>query len=128
MLSMIVGIGIDVVDLERFNTTLERYTERFFNRIYTRLEQEYCRRFSSPLEHFAARFAAKEAFLKAIGTGRSRHVTWKDIEVYNERSGKPNLRVSGAAETVLTRLGGKRLHVSLSHSRLVAVAAVVIEN
>ncbi len=125
---MIVGIGIDVVDLDRFQGTLDRYGERFFNRMYTHVEQEYCRQFSSPMEHYAARFAAKEAFLKAIGTGKSRNVRWKDIEIYNERSGKPNIRVFGNAEEIVARLGGKNIYVSLSHSRLVATAAVVIED
>ena len=124
---MIIGIGTDVVDLERFGNTMEQYGERFMKRMYTNVEREYCMRFPSPREHFAARFAAKEALLKAIGTGKTRQVKWTDIEIYNEPAGQPMMRLCGCAEDIFRSLGGRALHVSLTHSRLVAAAVVVIE-
>ncbi|MCX7767251.1 MAG: holo-ACP synthase [Candidatus Sumerlaeia bacterium] len=125
---MIVGIGIDAVDLSRFKTSMTKYGERMLTRLFTPVEQEYCQRFVSPVEHFAVRFAAKEAFLKAIGTGKSRQIRWQDIEIVNEDSGKPNLVVYGEAARICNELGGRTLYVSLSHSQQVAVAVVVIEN
>ena len=125
---MIIGIGIDAVELERFRESLERYGERIKNRLFTKHEQEYCDRFSSPLEHYAVRFAAKEAFMKAIGTGKTNQVYWCDVEIVNEPSGKPILAIKGAAAGITAGLGASRLHVSLSHSRTIAAAVVVIEN
>ncbi len=124
---MIVGIGIDAVDLDRFERSLDRYGKRILERLYTPYEQEYCEVFSSPLEHYAVRFAAKEAFLKAIGTGKAAHIRWRDIEILNEDSGKPYMRIHDSAEEKCSSLGGKHLHVSLSHSRMVAIAVVVLE-
>ncbi len=125
---MIVGIGIDAVDVCRFKNSMEKYGERMLARLFTPVEQEYCRRFVSPVEHFAVRFAAKEAFLKAIGTGKSHHIRWHDIEIVNENSGKPNLVIYGEAAKICNELGGRTLCVSLSHSQQVAVAVVIIEN
>ena len=124
---MIIGIGIDAVDLDRFRHTLERYGTRIRKRLFTNNEQTYCEAFSSPDEHYAARFAAKEAFLKAIGTGKTNKIGWRDIEILNESSGKPTLHLHDKASEFCAALGGERLHVSLSHSRQVAVAVVVIE-
>lgn len=125
---MIIGIGIDAVELERFKESLERYGERIRNRLFTKLEQEYCGHFSSPLEHYAVRFAAKEAFMKAIGTGKTNQVSWCDIEILNEPSGKPILNITGAAAGIATGLGAGKYYVSLSHSRTIAAAVVVIED
>jgi holo-[acyl-carrier protein] synthase len=124
---MIIGTGIDIVDLDRFRGSMEKYGDRLLRRMFTEVEREYCSRFSSPLEHFAARFAAKEAFLKAIGTGKSQQAAWKDIEIYNIPSGQPMLRVTGRAAEICYALGGDNLHISLTHSHLVAAAMVVIE-
>ncbi|MCD6386486.1 holo-ACP synthase [Candidatus Sumerlaeota bacterium] len=125
---MIIGIGIDVVDLERFEKTLARYGRRIINRLYTPQEQAYCTRLVSSVQEYAVRFAAKEAFLKAIGTGKSHQIRWRDIEIYNERSGKPGIRISGKAAEICSRLGGTNIFVSLSHSHKVAIAVVVIES
>lgn len=125
---MIIGIGIDVINLERFHRSVARYGERIINRLFTEVEQEYCRRFISPREHFAVRFAAKEAFFKALGTGKKQNFRWRDIEIINEPPGRPKLLATGEAAKICAALGGKRLQVSLSHSHPIAAAVVIIED
>lgn len=124
---MIIGIGVDVVELERFEKSLTRYGTRIINKLYTPAEQKHCAKLPIPAQEYAVRFAAKEAFLKAIGTGKSQRIRWRDIEIFNERSGKPGIRLSGKASEIYSQLGGKNIFVSLSHSQKVAVAVVVVE-
>ena len=121
---MIIGLGIDVVDLERFAQSLERYGERLQKRMYTDVEQEYCERFSSSLEHYAARFAAKEAVAKALGTGIG-PINWKEIEILRGTAGKPELYLNGQAEVIAGQLGLNKWSISLSHSQTYAVAMAV---
>jgi holo-[acyl-carrier protein] synthase len=121
----IVGIGLDVTELRRIDAALRRHGDRFRRRVFTEGEIEYCtrRRFSAP--HFAARFAAKEAAMKALGTGLSRGVRWKDVEVVR-RGGPPQLQLHGGAARHAARLGVTRLLLTLTHSEDLAVAQVML--
>ncbi|MEW5772645.1 MAG: holo-[acyl-carrier-protein] synthase [Thermodesulfobacteriota bacterium] len=122
---MVVGLGIDVVELDRIALCLERYGERFLRRVLTDLERSALPR--HPTAYVAARFAAKEAAAKALGTGFRRGVNFHTIEVRILPSGKPDLHLSGGALDVLAELGGNACQVSLTHGRDVAAAVVVIE-
>jgi holo-[acyl-carrier protein] synthase len=125
---MIVGTGIDVVENARIRDSLQRFGDRFMSRIYTEAEMEYCNKCANPEIHFAARFAAKEAAFKALGTGWSGGVKWKDIEVERLSSGKPELHLYGEALVVATGLGATRFHVSLTHDQLMSCAVVILES
>src|ERR1017187_9416480 len=102
---MIVGTGIDLVEIDRIHRSIERYGPRFLNRVFTPAEQAYCLRKRKSAESFAARFAAKEAGAKALGTGISFGVSWLEIEVVREPSGRPTLQFHGRAAEFATRLG-----------------------
>lgn len=126
---MIVGMGTDLVEIGRIRRSIELYGDRFVNRIYTPLEQAYCaKRGVSAAESFAARFAAKEAAMKALATGWQQGVNWKDFEVTNEVSGRPVLRLHGQAQAYADRLRVKRIWISLSHAIDHAIAVVVLED
>lgn len=124
---MIVGIGIDVVEIARVRRLLERWGERFLGRVFTEGERAYawCRR--DPAEHLAARFAAKEATLKALGTGLSMGVRWREMEVRRVGGGAPTLALSGRTAALGAARGIRRLHVSLTHDGGLALAQVVAE-
>jgi len=124
---MIVGIGIDIVELDRVQKALERHSGRFASKLFTDVEREYSDRFKIPVQHYAVRFAAKEAFVKALGTGFSGGIGWKEIGVVNEPSGQPRIEVTGRAWEKLEQLGATEIHVSLSHSRDHASAVVILE-
>ena len=124
---MIVGIGIDVIQNDRIEKSLERFPERFTRRIYTPGEIDYSSSCAHPVIHFAARFAAKEAAFKALGTGWARGVHWRDVEVERLASGQPRLVLHGGALERATELGANRFHVSLTHDRLVSAAVVILE-
>ena len=121
------GIGIDVVKVERIVDSLERFGERFERRIYTEGELAYCRGHKDPIPHLAARFAAKEALSKAIGTGLSSGVGWKQVEVIQPGGRKPALQLSGRALEIFTEQGCTASHLSLTHDGGLAIACVVIE-
>lgn len=125
---MIVGTGVDIVEVPRVKAAMERFGERFVNRIFTADEIRYCRSKNNAVERFAARFAAKEAALKAIGTGWRRGVTWHDVEVRREPSGKPTLAFSGKGADFAASLGVKRASLSLSHTTEHAIAQVILED
>lgn len=125
---MVVGIGIDVIQNERIAQSLERFPERFVARIYTDREAEYCRECAHPSIHFAARFAAKEAAFKALGTGWARGIRWTDVEVQRLASGQPELHLYGAARQRAASLGAERFYVSLTHDQSVSAAVVVLES
>jgi holo-[acyl-carrier protein] synthase len=125
---MIVGSGIDLVEIERIQQSMERYGPRFLNRVYTSAEQAYCLRKRKAAESLAARFAAKEAGAKALGTGISRGVNWLEIEVTREPGGRPTLRFSGRAAEIAAHLGVKHAALSLTHSMELAMASVVLED
>ena len=124
---MIVGIGVDVVDIARVRKALARTGERFVRRVYTEAEAEYCRRHRDPNPHFAVRFAAKEALFKALGTGWAEGVQWRDVEVVRTRGGPPKLVLRGEAERHSLALGTRAVHCTLSHSEQTAVAVVILE-
>lgn len=125
---MILGMGTDLMEIARIRRSIQSYGDRFLNRIYTTSEQAYCAAKGNVAESFAARFAAKEAAMKAIGTGMQGGVTWKDFEVTNEPSGRPTLRLRGAALRYADSMGVKRISISLTHSRELAFAVVILEN
>ena len=125
---MIVGTGIDLVEIVRIHRSIERYGPRFLNRVYTSGEQAYCLRKRKSAESFAARFAAKEAGAKALGTGISFGVSWLELEVVRELSGRPTLRFHGRAAQIAARLGIARAALSLTHTATLAQASVVLED
>ena len=124
---MIVGMGVDIAETARIQEVVERHGERFLARVFTPIEIEYCQRHRNRYERFAARFAAKEAAMKALGTGWRRGISWQDFEITNLPSGKPCLQLSGRALEVYRGLGGSRILVSLTHTGTYALAQVVIE-
>jgi holo-[acyl-carrier protein] synthase len=121
----IIGLGFDATDIPRIAATLERYGARFQRRIFTGDEIAYCVRRRVPAIHFAGRFAAKEAAMKALGTGRSRGVLWRDIEVVRH-GGPPQLRFHGGAGRRLEAIGGRSSLLTITHSRDLAMAQVLI--
>ena len=125
---MVLGLGTDLIETNRVQESISRHGERFLERIFTDGEIEYCLRKKNSAESFAARFAAKEAGAKALGTGISRGVSWKEFEVRREASGKPTLHVSGRARELAEAMGVKRMQLSLTHSREFAMAVVVAED
>ena len=124
---MIVGSGIDLVEIERIRHSVERYGARFLNRVFTHAEQAYCLRKRNAAESFAARFAAKEAAAKALGTGISRGVTWLEIEVVRAPSGRPSLMFHGRAAQIAGAFGMEHSALSLTHTGTLAMASVVLE-
>jgi holo-[acyl-carrier protein] synthase len=124
---MLIGTGVDLIEIERIAHSIERFGERFLRRVYTEDEIAYCRRKRSSAESFAARFAAKEAGAKALGTGISRGVAWTEFEVQREPSGRPLLALSGRAEVLAKELGVKSISLSLTHTREMAMAMVLME-
>jgi holo-[acyl-carrier protein] synthase len=125
---MIVGMGTDLAEIGRVERSIERFGERFLERVYTAGEIAYCRSKKSSGESFAARFAAKEAGAKALGTGISRGVSWREFEVRRAPSGKPTLVLSGRAAELAAALGVARISLSLTHTRELAMAVVVMED
>jgi holo-[acyl-carrier protein] synthase len=125
---MIIGTGIDLTEIERIQQSIDRYGERFLNRIYTPAEQAYCLRKRNAAESFAARFAAKEAAAKALGTGISFGVTWLEIEVVREHGGRPNVQFHGRAAAIAQRLGVAHAALSITHTSSLAMASVVLED
>lgn len=124
---MIKGIGIDSIELGRIARIYREYGIRFLNRIYTDEERAYALRFRDPVPRLAARFAAKEACMKAIGTGWNDGVRWQDIAVVNSGSGKPELRLSGRARYHMERVGARSAQVSITHDRERAMVIVILE-
>ena len=125
---MITGIGVDIVQNSRIAESIQRFGDRFLNRIYTEGEVAYCRKCAHPDLHFAARFSAKEAAFKALGTGWAAGVTWKDVEIERLASGQPELHLHGEALARASALGAKRYSVSLTHDQLVSCAVVILES
>ena len=125
---MIVGIGVDIVEIEKLRLAMVRRGDRLRNRAFTPLEIEYCEERANQYQHYAARFAAKEAAFKAIGTGWREGVGWHDAEVRNALSGKPSLFLSGRALELAHHRGALHFWLSLSHTDRYAVAQVVLES
>lgn len=125
---MILGIGTDLAEVDRIRESIARFGDRFLNRIYTAGERAYAASKANPVERLAARFAAKEAGMKAIGTGWSQGVTWQDFAVVNEESGRPTLALHGAAKRKADAMGVKRISLSLTHTSAMALAVVILES
>lgn len=121
----ILGHGIDIVEIDRIREMLERHENRFLARVYTEGEQAHSAGRKSRDEHLAGRFAAKEAVYKALGTGQTAGISWTDIEVVSEPSGRPTLRLHNKAQEISMRLGITDWHLSISHSHKAAVASVI---
>ena len=124
---MIYGIGVDLVEIERMAQAITRTGQRLIERLYTAAEQAYCCQQYPPYACYAARFAAKEAFLKALGTGLRQHMRWRDIEVYRDGLGKPSLRLYGYLQERCITEGIQHIHLSLAHSATYAIAQVILE-
>ena len=125
---MVLGIGTDLVEIERIQKSIDRFGDRFLHRIFTAAEIAYCRLKKHSAESFAARFAAKEAGAKALGTGISHGVTWLEIEVRRAPGQRPTLHWSGRAAELAAQMGVRRVSLSLTHSRDLAMAVVVVED
>ena len=125
---MILGTGVDLAEVPRIRAAIERHGSRFIERIYTSLEITYVDRKANRFERYAARFAAKEAGMKAIGTGWKRGVAWRDFEVANLPSGRPTLRLYGVASQVARQLGVRHISLSLTHTAELAMAHVILED
>lgn len=123
-----MGSGIDLVEIGRIQHTMDRYGVRFLDRVYTAAEKTYCLRKRKAAESFAARFAAKEAGAKALGTGISYGVNWLEIEVVREPSGRPTLTFHGRAAQIAAHLGVARSALSITHTAELAMASVVLED
>lgn len=125
---MILGHGIDLVDVARLRRSVEEHGEHFLARVFTVGERSYCDRQSKRrFEHLAARFAAKEAVLKALGTGWSGGIAWTDVEVIREDNGRPVIRLQGIAAEIADSRGMRVWHVSLSHTETHAIASAIAE-
>ena len=124
---MIVGTGVDIAEVGRIKAAVERFGDRFLKRVFTPAEVRYCMGKVNTAERLAARFAAKEAGMKAIGTGLRHGVTWQDVEVLRMPGQRPVLKFSGKAAEFAERLGCKRTHLSLSHTADQAIAHVILE-
>jgi len=126
--AMILGVGTDLMEIARIRQSIARFGDRFLARVFTPREIEYCQRKKNAAESFAARFAAKEAGAKALGTGISHGVNWLELEVAREPSGKPLLQLSGRAALRAQSLGVAHISLSLTHSRDTALAVVIMES
>ena len=125
---MIVGTGVDLAEVPRIKASIERYGEKFIRRVYTPAEIAYVERKANKYQRYAARFAAKEAGMKAIGTGWRRGVTWQDFEVANLPSGKPTLLLHGVAADFAGKLGVKNISLSITHTAELGMAHVILED
>ncbi len=121
---MVLGIGIDIIEIERIQESVEKYGDHFLNKVYTETELNYCLSKTNKYQHLAARFAAKEAVFKALTTGWNKDVGWQDIEIYNEPNGMPLVKLKGDLETFLSN--GKNLKISMSHSRDYVTCVAII--
>ena len=124
---MIIGIGIDIVEVSRLQRSVEKHGDRFLHRIFTQEELHYCQSKANCYQHFAVRFAAKEALLKAIGTGLRGGIRWREIEIVNDKLGKPLMSCKGQCDKVLKTLKANCPMVSLSHTKNYGIAFVVLE-
>jgi len=122
----IAGIGVDLVNISRMRAVIERWQERFLRRVFTEGEIAYCRARRDPVPHFAARFAAKEAGLKALGTGLRLGVSWRELEVRRERGQAPILVLSGRSRQISRSRGGERMLLALTHEGDYALAQAVL--
>ncbi|MDA0657723.1 MAG: holo-ACP synthase [Planctomycetota bacterium] len=121
----VIGIGTDIIECLRIAQMIERHGDQFINRVYTDYEMEYCRARKASTQHYAGRWAAKEAVLKALGTGWIRGITWRDVEVRNHVGGKPTIALAGGARETCEKLGIVDMQISISHCRTHATAFAI---
>lgn len=124
---MILGVGVDLVEMGRFQELMDRFGEKFLKRVFLSAERAWCRRSKDSCSHFAARFAAKEALAKAFGTGIGAQLGWKDIEIRRHKSGQPFLLLHGKAKKLARNRGVTNCHLSLTHTITSAAAVVILE-
>ena len=124
---MIFGTGLDIIEIDRIKKSLAKYSSRFENKIFTDGEINYCQLQADPGKHFAARFAVKEAVSKSLGTGITHEVGFKDIEVVNQTSGKPIVKMGGRGKILFEKLNLKFIHISISHDQHYAIAHAIAE-
>lgn len=124
---VIIGLGIDISEVDRMREAIERHGQRLVKRVFTPAEIAYCEQHRNPFERFAARFAAKEAAMKALGTGWRHGVRWVDIEVAKMPSGRPTLQLHGVAGEIAARLEVKQISLSITHSGNISIAQVIFE-
>jgi holo-[acyl-carrier protein] synthase len=124
---MIIGTGVDIVEIPRFRNIVGRLTDKFILRVFTPAEQQFCGGHRDPVPHYAARFAAKEALFKALGTGWAKGVTWLDAEVLREGQDAPVMKLHGEAQRLSISMGAQKAHLSLSHTEQWAIAMVILE-
>ena len=124
---MIVGTGIDIIEIGRIKYSIMKYSDRFKNKVFTQKEIDYCHSQADPAKHFAARFSVKEAVLKCFGTGMTGGILWKDIEVDKKKSGQPTLNLYGRGEELFNELKLKHIHISITHDKSYAVAHAIAE-
>ena len=124
---MIYGIGIDLVENDRLEKIIKKWGDKFLNKIFSKGEILYCTRHAQSSIHFGARFAAKESFLKALGLGLGGGVKLSDIEVINDETGKPALKLNGTARTQIEKRNVTNIHLSLTHTKKYATAVVLLE-
>ena len=124
-MSEIIGIGADITECLRIARMVERHGELFINRVYTDEEIKYCQSRKQATQHYTGRWAAKEAILKALGTGWRKGISWRDIEGRNEPRGKPVVAVRGGVKDVVEQLGVTEIHVTISHCRTHATATAI---
>jgi holo-[acyl-carrier protein] synthase len=125
---VIVGLGLDIAEIDRIQSAIERHGQPFIDRLFTPAEIAYCERHKKKFERYAGRFAVKEATMKALGTGWRHGVRWRDIEVTNQPGGKPVLRLSGVAGEFAAKLGAKNISLTITHSGNFALAQVIFES
>jgi holo-[acyl-carrier protein] synthase len=125
-MSRVIGIGVDLTQMPRLRRVVARWDERFLQRVFTEQEIAYCRRRRDPIPHFAARFAAKEATLKALGTGLRMGVNWRELEVRRERGEAPTMVLSGRCHAIAEAKGGRRVLLSLTHDGDYAMAQAML--
>ena len=123
---MIFGTGIDIIEINRIKNSIQKYSNRYEQKVFTQKEVDYCHSQADPAKHFAARFSVKEAVLKCFGTGMTGGILWKDIEVDKQKSGQPILNLYGKGNELFSRLKLKRIHISITHDKNYAIANVVI--
>jgi holo-[acyl-carrier protein] synthase len=125
---LILGMGVDIAEVDRIQAAIERHGEPFLRRVFTAAEREYCQQFKNKYERYAGRFAAKEAAMKALGTGWRRGVRWVDFEVVRESSGRPTIRLDGEAAKIANQIGVQRVSLSITHTAEQALAQVIFES
>ena len=124
---MIFGTGIDIIEIDRIKKSIQKYSSRFEQRVFTQKEIDYCHSQADPSKHFAARFTVKEAVLKCFGTGMTDGILWKDIEVERLKSGQPVLNLHGKGKQLFNQLNLKYIHISITHDKKHAVAHAIAE-